>query len=460
MATYPEVYEEAQFYILGDDDNLEDSAVEVKKKDLFRHGMPIEHGVYEAHMGTTENTWRCMSCFNSKRWCPGHYGHINLNYPVQSHTYKDEIIQWLKVICFSCGGLIISKLKSIENTPRTKKLSEYVKLTRNSEKNVTCVNCKELHPHIARDKNRTVTIWAEFYKGKKMERRYQLFNHVIAKIFEQISNETVISMGKLPMSHPRKMILSVMRVPPNPIRPDIKSMSGGRSNNNDLTTLTKGIVEINNTLPAIIPDIIPDEIEADYTNQDMAYYELVKGTPGSSSKSKIVTNTNRPPGSIANRITQKKGRIRRNLMGGRSWFTARSVITCDPMIAIDAIGIPREVAQEIHIPEVVTPQNRSRLMIYYSNKRNAYPGCVKVKKKLTGKEHWIESINQYFVLEVGDTVMRDVIDGDVVIFNRQPSMLGPSMTCHTIVVLDQGKTFRMNISACVLNCRGPTVSCL
>lgn len=450
MATYPDVYEDAQFYILGDDENLEDSAVEVNKKDLFRHGMPVENGVYEAHMGTTENTWRCMTCFNAKRWCPGHYGHINLNYPVQNHTYKDEIIQWLKVICFSCGNLIINKTKSIENVPRTKKLSEYVKLTRNTEKNIHCGSCKTLHPHIARDKNRTVTIWAEFYRGKRMENRYQLFNHLIAKIFEQISNETLELMGKLPMSHPRKMILSVMRVPPNSIRPDIKSISGGRSNNNDLTTLTKGIVEINNTLPAIIPDIIPDNVEADYTNQDMAYYELVKGTPGSSNKSKIVTNTNRPPGSIANRITQKSGRIRRNLMGVRSWFTARSVITCDPMMPIDSLGIPLEVATKIHIPEIVTPQNRNRMMIYFSNKRNIYPGCVKIKKKRTGKEHWIDSINQYFVLEVGDEVMRDVIDGDVVIFNRQPSMLGPSMTCHKIIVLTEGKTFRMNISACVL----------
>lgn len=450
MSVYPETIEDIQFYVLGNEENLEDSYVEVNNKDLFRHSMPIPNGIYDAHMGTTDHAWRCQSCFNTKIRCPGHEGHVSLNYPVQSHMYKDDIIQWLKIICFECGNLIIDKLAALKSVSRTKKLSEYVKLTRNVEKNISCIKCKALHPHIVRDKNRPVTIWAEFYKGNKMERKYQLFNHMIASIFERISNATVEKMGKLTMSHPRKLIINIMRVPPNTVRPDIKKIGGGRSNNNDLTTLTKAIVEINNNLPAIIPKEISDDLEVNYTNQDMAYYELVKGTAASSGKNKITTNTNRPPGSLSSRFPTKTGRIRRNLMGGRTWFTARSVITCDPMLRIDELGIPKEVAEEIQIPETVNARNRNRLMIYFSNKRDLYPGCTKVLKKRTGVEHWVGSLNRDFVLEEGDVIMRDLIDGDVVIFNRQPSMLGHCMTCHKVIVLDEGKTIRMNISACVL----------
>jgi DNA-directed RNA polymerase II subunit RPB1 len=450
MSVYPETIEDIQFYILGNEENLEDSYVEVNNKDLFRHSMPIPNGIYDAHMGTTDHSWRCQSCFNTKIRCPGHEGHVSLNYPVQSHVYKEDIIQWLKIICFECGNLIIDKLSALKSISRYKRLSEYVKLTRNVEKNINCIKCKALHPHIVRDKNRQVTVWAEFYKGNKIERRYQLFNHMIASIFERISDLTLEKMGKLTMSHPRKLIINIMRVPPNTVRPDIKKIGGGRSNNNDLTTLTKAIVEINNNLPAIIPKEIANELEVNYTNQDMAYYELVKGTAASSGKNKITTNTNRPPCSLSSRFPTKTGRIRRNLMGGRTWFTARSVITCDPMLRVDELGIPKEVAEEIQMPETVNARNRNRLMIYFSNKRDLYPGCTKVLKKRTGVEHWVGSLNQDFVLEEGDVIMRDLIDGDVVIFNRQPSMLGPSMTCHKVIILNEGKTIRMNISACVL----------
>jgi DNA-directed RNA polymerase II subunit RPB1 len=446
----PETIEHMQFYVLGDEETLEDSYVEVRNKDLFRQSIPIVGGLYDAHMGTTDHAWRCLTCHNSKMLCPGHFGHINLNYPTQSHMYKDDIIQWLKIICFECGNLIINKLSALTSVTKYKKLGEYVKLTRNTEKNINCISCNALHPHIVRDKNRQVTIWAEFYKGAKLEKKYQLYNHMIATIFERISNTTVKEMGKESISHPRKLILNIMRVPPNSIRPDIKKIGGGRSNNNDLTTLTKAIVEINNNLPTIIPNEISDELEANYTNMDMTYYELVKGTPSSSGKNKITTNTNRPPSSISSRFPSKGGRIRRNLMGKRTWYSARSVITCDPMLRIDELGIPKAIATGIQIPETVNSRNMNRLMIYFSNKGDIYPGCTKVLKKRTGVEHWVGSLNRDFVLEEGDVIMRDLIDGDVVIFNRQPSMLGHSMTCHKAIILDEGNTIRMNISACVL----------
>jgi DNA-directed RNA polymerase beta' subunit len=450
MIIGPSTVSEVQFYPLGDDDVLENTNGETLTSGLFRNFKPIAGGVYDAHFGTTEHSWRCLTCLNPKMHCDGHFGHRSLNYPVQSPMFGVDIVQWLKIICFECGQVIIDKLSSLESIPKPKRLGEYVKLTRNTEKNIRCVNCKTLHPHIARDKNRPVTIWAEFYNGNKMEKRYQLFNHISADIFDRISNETVELMGKNAMAHPRKFLLSYMSMTPNTLRPDIKKIGGGRSNNNDQTTLLKTMVEIDKGLPAIIPEEISDTHEVDYTNLDMTYHELVKGTPGSSGKNKVTTNTNRPPGSLASRFPQKPGRIRRNLMGCRVWYCARSVITCDPNLKVDEIGIPKDVATEIQIPEIVTARNRSRLMIYFNNKRDIYPGCTKVLKKRTGVEHWVGSSNRDFVLEDGDVIMRDLIDGDVSIFNRQPSLLGPSMSCHKVIVLNRGKTIRMNISACVL----------
>lgn len=447
MALYPGTIDSVQFYVFGNEENLRDSYALVDKKDSFQQAQPVPGGIYDAHMGTTENSWRCHTCLNNKLYCPGHDGHISLNYPVQNPIFKEEIVQWLKVVCFNCGELFIDKLNSIVNLPKTKKFSAYVSLIRNTNKD-TCYKCGTIHPQISRDKNRPVTIWAEYGKDKKMEKK-QLFNHEIMQIFQKISNNTVKALGKPVISHPSKFIISIMRVPANTIRPDIKKIGGGRSNNNDLTTMTKAIVDINNKLPLISPNIIDESLEINYTNLDMLYHELVKGSPGSSGKNKIVTNTNKPPGSIASRFPQKSGRVRRNLMGTRVWYSARSVISCDPMVPVEKLGVPVLVAKNIQIPEIVTVLNKSRLMVYFNNKRDIYPGCTTVIKKRTGIEFWVGVKNRDLILEEGDTVMRDLIDGDVAVFNRQPTMLGPAMSSHEVVVLKKGNTFRLNISACV-----------
>lgn len=446
--THHSVIREIKFYVLGNDDNIKDSSVEVSNKDLFRNLIPIRGGPYDPHMGTTDNHWNCQTCHQSKPHCPGHYGHMLLNYPVQSPMFRDEILQWLKIICFNCGELLVNK--SIKNVARSRKLSEYVSITRNSDKsrNIACVNCKEVHPHITKDIKRPVTIWAEFYSGNTLKNKYQLFNHLIEKIFDRISEVVLEKIGKTMASHPSKFIIKIMKISPNTIRPDIKRMGGGRTNNDDITTLTKSMVEINRGLPPIIPEIVTEELEIDYTNLDMLYYEMIKGTPITSKKNKITTNSNKPPSSIASRLVGKPGRTRKNLMGCRTWYTVRSVITGDPMIPIDCVGIPIYVAKTIQIPEHVNKFNRNRMMIYFSNKTDIYPGCTKIIKKSTGKEHWVGALKSDFVIEDGDIILRDVIDGDPVIFNRQPSLLISNVGCHKTIVLKKGDTVRINISAC------------
>lgn len=451
MFTSSSEIESIRYFVGGNDKNLSDSWVEVRNRDLFKHTMPVRGGIYDPHMGTTENSWKCESCSNGKMLCPGHYGHVRLNYPLQSPMFATDIVQWLKIICFNCGNLIINKLKNISHVQKHKKRAEYVKLTRNVNKNIACYKCKKIHPYVIRDKNRQVTIWAELYGSDGIiTEKYQLFNHMIAKIFDKISNETVVAMGKDPLSHPRKFILNIMKVPPNTIRPDIKKIGGGRSNNNDLTTLTKTIVDINNRLPVIIPDQVDDSLEVNYTNLDLTYYEMIKGTPSSSTKNKVTTNTNRPPKSLAGRMPQKTGRLRKNITGKRVWHIGRAFITCDPTLKVSEIGIPMRMAKTLQVKEVVNTLNRTRMLGYFNNARDIYPGCTSVIKKRTGNVHDINSINKDFVLENGDTIFRDMIDGDVALFNRQPSLWGPNMSAHNVVVMKVGDTIRLNISVCVL----------
>lgn len=431
------------FYVLGNEENAKDSNVIVTNKELFKADLPIPEGVYDAHMGTTDHLWLCETCGNNKAICPGHSGSIDLHYPVKSPLFREFIIKWLKIICFKCGSLLSDKKVK---AAKSKLLTEYVKISRSI---TTCSKCNEPHPVVSKDKFEQAIFYAE-YSESKFSKKEELFNHEIKQILNKISDETVMKMGKPLRSHPKKFILDTIRVAPNTIRPDIRRVGGNRSNNSDITALTKNIIEINELLPAEIPEKekIDKDLREMYFNLDMAYYEMIKGSSGSNNQVRMITNTNKTPNSIANRIPKKEGRVRRNLMGKRVRYMMRSVITGDNMLKVDEIGVPVSIAKSIQIPETVRPYNRDRLNTYYMNKNKTYPGCSGVRKSGTKKMHKIDYLDDSYQLQDGDIIMRDMITGDVIGFNRQPSLLFSSMSSHKVIVLQKGETLRMNVSAC------------
>ena len=448
--TYTSRVHTISFYVLGSEENQDDSNVTITNKELFKSYLPIPEGCYDAHMGTTDHGWLCETCGNAKTICPGHIGSIDLNYPVKNPLFREQLLKWMKVICFDCGKLIIEKPMKV---PKAKLLTEHVKIARNISK---CPHCNAPHPSVSKDKYANSTFIADYTDENGITRSETIFNNEIKQILTRISNDTVHQMGKPTRSHPKKFILSTIRVAPNTIRPDIRRMGGNRSNNSDITALTKNIVEINEVLPDEIPtrERITTELQDMYYNLDSAYYELVKGSTGSGNQLRILTNTNKAPNSLANRIPKKEGRIRKNLLGKRVRHMMRSVITGDNLIKVDEIGIPMSIAMDMSIPEVVRPYNRSRLMTYYMNRNKTYPGCRGIIKKSNGVQYNIKYLDESYELQDGDTVFRHMIDGDVIGFNRQPSLLYRCISCHKVRVLDNTSTFRLNVSACVLNYMG------
>jgi DNA-directed RNA polymerase II subunit RPB1 len=167
-------------------------------------------------------------------------------------------------------------------------------------------------------------------------------------------------------------------------------------------------------------------------------------------------STNRPVKSISARIKGKSGRIRNNLMGKRVDFSARTVITPDPYIDVDQVGVPRRIAMELTIPEEVTPFNIKYLSGLVKNGRNVYPGANFIKKNnYTDGKIEIQTIDLRYRkksirLNYGDVVERHCIDNDYVLFNRQPTLHKGSMMGHRIHVInnDNTNTFRMNVSIC------------
>jgi DNA-directed RNA polymerase beta' subunit len=348
-------------------------------------------------------------------------------------------------VCFTCGKLISNKTIK---AARTKLLTEYVKISRMI---TTCPHCDSPHPSVSKDKFEQANFYIE-YTGGKFNKKEEIYNHEIKIILDRISDKTVQFLGKPLRSHPKKFILSTIRVAPNTIRPDIRRVGGNRSNNSDITALAKNIIEINDLLPIKIPERerIDKEMREMYFNLDMTYYEMIKGSSGANNQVRMITNTNKTPNSIANRIPKKEGRIRRHLMGKRVRYMMRSVITGDNMLKVDEVGVPISIARSIQIPETVRSYNRNRLNVYYINRKDAYPGCSGIIKVGTQKTHCIDYLDNDYQLQDGDIIMRDLITGDVIGFNRQPSLLFSAMSSVKVIVLQRGETLRMNVSSCNL----------
>jgi DNA-directed RNA polymerase II subunit RPB1 len=446
------------FFVLGSDDNKRDSHVTVTHQDLFRNGIPHPGGMYDAHMGTTAYEWDCATCRNDKKPCPGHSGDLQLNYPVLAPLFMKDIIKWLKVICFYCGKLIIKYVDL--KVPPEKRLSEYVKLTRTNVKNLRCVHCDGIHPHVVKDKADNTTILIELYKVKsaasqtgagksELEGRMILYPHYIRAIFDLITPETVVELGKPVENHPRKFVLDVLRVPPNTIRPDVKKINSSRSNSNDLTILLQTIFKSNEQIPRNLPDEITPDLSVKIHNLSLAVYGLVRGTT-STTKRGLMSSSRKPLMSIIKRWPRKYGRIRRNLMGRRANHMGRSFITGDPYCKINEVFIPLTIARNIQQPVVVQEYNYNECMMYYMNGNQRYPGYTKIKKRRTGATHWLGHIRDDFRLEIGDIIHRDTIDGDIVGFNRQPTLLPSSISAMRCRVMEKGDTIRFNVITCTL----------
>ena len=428
------------FYVLGDDENELDSYVNVIHKDVMKGDLPLNEGIYDPHMGTTDHSWQCATCHCTKSICPGHFGHVELRYPVKNPIFRDELLKWLKILCHRCSNVLTRTVSTAAN-----KFTDYMRIVKQLGE---CEYCGERCYKITRDKTKPMIFWKIIEEKTKNETvREEIFNHEIEQILHAVTPDTLARLDIPLRSHVRNFVLRKIRVAPNTIRPDLKRSGGLRISNSELTTTLKHIVEINNTLPLVVPPRpqIDETTKVAYQTLDLFYYSMIKSS--SAGELKVNVAANKPASSLTDRWVKKQGRIRRNLMGKRCSNMIRSVITGDPNLAIDQIGIPKSHAQNIEIPETVQPWNIERLTIYFSNRNNRYPGCRHLMKKNDGGLYRIDPISADYQLQVGDVVYRDIIDGDVVCFNRQPSLIFNSLAGFRVKVVE-GDTIQLNPMAC------------
>jgi len=422
-----------KFHIAGTDEIIAESCAAINSREQYKDKQPYPGGVNDAHMGSTDHAYACQTCFNNKVNCLGHSGHIALNYPVINPITLKEMRKWLKLICFVCGNVTIPE-SAFKRFRAEKRLDEASKLARQTNRG--CVHCGAIHPIIKkRSKNENLIHVAESTGDDGLIRQV-LYPHKIQQILSKVTDQTVMSLGKSRSSHPRNYILGVIRVPPVAIRPDVKKMTGARSSNDDLTTMLQVLVSKNEMISPIIPEEIDMRLEAAYFALSSAHHDFIQ-------------SDDEKMNSLTRRMKGKGGRVRKNQLGKRTRRVARATLIGDRKLRIYQTKIPIAFARAISLEEVVTPFNMTRMLGYIKNGRAIYPGATKIRRHATGIEYDVEA-GKTFDLEVGDVVMRDLIEGDKCYKGRQPTLAVSNISCMDVVI---GKnphnvTFGINVTAC------------
>ena len=376
-------------------------------------------------------------------------GHCILEKPVFHPIYFDYVRKILNCVCINCSFLrfknLIQRTTLIDYYSKFTPSIRYEKITKELSKNNTvCIKCKNNMPTIReQSKNEAVLgLKAVYLKTKEsIDLNAELCYNILKNMSDEDIN--VLGLNHL-LSRPEWMIITVLYIPSEIIRPPVL-VDSSKSSEDDITHVLNDILNYNNKLKIAL-----DKKDESFTNINGIWSMLQKSVAclidnETSKYAPMINRSGRPYKTIRSRHKRKYGRIRNNLMGKRVNHSARTVITADPNISINQVGIPLEIAMNITYPEIVDKYNYDKLSICLKNGPKIFPGAKYYLPK-TGKNRCIDlsnGRNEKIILCYGDTLYRHLNDNDILLFNRQPSLHKMSMMSHYVKVVN-GKSFRLN----------------
>jgi len=457
-----------QFSVMGPEEIISRSVVEVNRTDTYTGNEPVVGGLFDSRMGVLEHNKLCSTCEQKNIFCPGHFGHIVLARPVFHAMFFDITKKILKCVCYRCSKILISpntthpdlkqdiqKIMAMKDNQM--KWNAYFKLCNTTNKIKCCgddgsIGCNAKQP-TKYNKDGPMKIVADWKdKNEKNSENENLSTELSAedvlRIFKRITDEDMEIMGFSPKwNRPEWMITTILPVPPPAVRPSIIEENGQRRED-DLTHKLSEIIKTNNNIYERIKKGSSEETIRLIT-MVLQYHVFTLLDNQISGMAPSQQRNGRKLKSVSDRMKKKEGRIRGNLNGKRVDQSARTVITPDPYISIDELGVPIKIAINITFPEVVNEKNMEHIKTLIKNGPDTWPGAKYVKKlndsvtiNLKYASGEIDKIIKN--LKVGDVVHRHLSDGDYILFNRQPSLHKMSMMCHKVIVMPY-QTFRLNV---------------
>ncbi len=429
------------------------SVVEITAPETYdEDGMTVQGGLMDGRLGTLEPGQKCGTCGNTATRCPGHFGHVELAEAVLHIAFVNNIHKLLISTCRACGRLRLSdeeldkyRVKLLEQKDFAPNLVEEIarEIINKAKKAKECPHCDKIQFDIEFTKP---TIFHEITEDGGATR---LLPIAIRERLERLTDEDLHLLSYDSKStRPEWFVLQVLAVPPVAVRPSITLESGIRSED-DLTHKIVDILRVNQrvkeskdsgTPPLIVQDLV-DLLQYHVTT---FFDNEVSGIPQAHHRS------GRPLKTLSQRLKGKEGRFRGSLSGKRVDFSSRTVISPDPCLNINEVGVPVEIVKKLTISEKVSSWNIDSLKQAIINGPAQHPGAnyiirqdgVKIRLDYVSDRNIIaETLAPGFIVE------RHLRDGDIALFNRQPSLHRMSVMAHFVRVLPY-KTFRLHPAVC------------
>lgn len=390
------------------------------------------NSLFDTRMGAFRNV-KCSTCQGNVHNCPGHHGHIPLVEPCLNPQFmKTTMKKILSLYCFGCFK------KDCECT---------------EEDNILPVSCDP--PPIKKRKTTNAKSFKATIKmlyisnnsmkklcGRKIsfmwEHENDQDNHITIKVLYMLISQIpkTVYLKDFPfLSHLGNLTEAVfihdLLVLPTCCRPP--NMMGGEWKSDNITRLYNIVMKRNLELQ-MKRYVVPSPLVEEYHNMLQSSIDILFDINNTNLKLRQHVKQN---GGLRQRIDRKEGRLRMNLMGKRVEFSARTVLSGDPRLGINEVGIPITVAETLTVPVKVNNYNLHSISKFK----------LKYLFKKDGTKYDL-SINKNYMIEIGDTVERCLVDGDIVVINRQPTLhRGSMLACY--VRLFPCSTFRLNYSTMI-----------
>jgi DNA-directed RNA polymerase III subunit RPC1 len=384
----PKKISHLQFCLLSPLEMQRLAEFQVTSRELFSmpSRTPAPGGCLDPRLGVSDKVSTCATCKRKLVDCAGHFGYIRLALPVFHIGYLRHTIHLLQCICKKCSRILLGDserhtfLAKMRN-PKTDILAKSAsmkKVVDKCKKSRLCPHCGAANGTVKKITGApTLKIVHEKYKGRHMEEDLEnLFESMdlamnnnkeltatmsgstppfddllpskVLALFQKITDDDCEIMWMDPLiGRPENLILQNLLVPPVPIRPSVAMDQGGGSNEDDLTVKLQEILDVNVALELALtkgPHTRTIMEEWDFLQTQVAQY--INGeTPGIQKPIGA-----KPMRGICQRLKGKQGRFRGNLSGKRVDFSARTVISPDPNLRINQVGVPRSVAMTMTYP--------------------------------------------------------------------------------------------------------------
>ncbi|KAL9172058.1 hypothetical protein ABFS82_03G020500 [Erythranthe guttata] len=474
----PRRIESIQFSTFSAAEVLKAGEVEVNKIAYYdENRKPIDNGLLDLRMGPANKSILCKTCGGKFAECPGHYGYLPLALPVYNVGFFLTIIDILKCICKNCSRVLLAdkdhqvflkqmrnpKCETLKKIEIQKRVVKKCNSLAGSKRAVKCSRCGYINGMVKKakeplkiqhdrakvvdnclDERRSALAHTKDFKGNSMvistidpKTAYHLLENMLDEDCELLYLH----------DRPEKLIVTNILVPPIAIRPSVFS-TRAMSNENDITSRLKQIIQIN---AAVLQEMSDQSSQSQSltNNWDSLQVEVAQYINSDVRVPLQYSENTKPLSGFVQRLKGKHGRFRGNLSGKRVEFTGRTVISPDPNLKINEVAVPILMAQILSYPERVSHHNIERLRQCVRNGPTKYPGAKFIKHPDGTEISLASKVRHRHAddLKYGYIVCRHLQDGDIILFNRQPSLHRMSIMSHRARIMPW-RTLRFNESVC------------